>query len=50
MVLRKTIAKQFVTLGRDKELAKQMGLNGYKYVNKYLTWETKYKVILKDFV
>lgn len=39
-----------VTLGRDKELAKQMGLNGYKYVNKYLTWETKYKVILKDFV
>ena len=39
-----------VTLGQDKELAKQMGLNGYKYVNKHLTWEAKYNAILKDFL
>ena len=48
--IKEDYCKAIVTLGRDKELAKQMGLNGYKYVNKYLTWETKYKVILKDFV
>lgn len=39
-----------VKLGQDKELAKRMGLNGYQYVNKYLTWEAKYKVLLKDFL
>ena len=39
-----------VTLGQDKELAKQIGLNGYKYVNKHLTWEAKYNAILKDFL
>lgn len=48
--IKEDYCKAIVTLGCDKELAKQMGLNGYKYVNKYLTWETKYKVILKDFV
>lgn len=33
--------KAIVTLGQDKELAKQMGLNGYKYVNSKLTWDEK---------
>lgn len=42
--------KAIVMLGKDKKMAKQMGLNGYKYVNKYLTWEAKYKTILKDFL
>ena len=42
--------KAIVTLGQDKELAKQMGLNGYQYVNKYLTWEAKYKALLKEFL
>ena len=37
-----------VTLGQNKELAKQMGLNGYKYVNSKLTWDEKYKVIVED--
>lgn len=42
--------KAIVTLGQDKELAKQMGLSGYQYVNKYLTWEAKYKALLKEFL
>ena len=42
--------KAIIMLGKDKKKAKQMGLNGYKYVNKYLTWEAKYKTILKDFL
>ena len=42
--------KAIVTLEQDKKLAKQMGLNGYKYVNKYLTWEAKYEVLLKEFL
>lgn len=37
-----------VTLGQDKELAKQMGLNGYKYVNSKLTWDEKYRIIVND--
>ena len=39
-----------VKLGQNKDLAKQMGLNGYRYVNENLTWEAKYKAILKDIV
>ena len=46
--IKEDYCKAIVTLGQDKELAKQMGLNGYKYVNKYLTWEAKYKTLLKD--
>ena len=40
--------KAIVTLGQDKELAKQMGLNGYKYVNSKLTWDEKYRIIVND--
>ena len=40
--------KAIVTLGQDKELAKQMGLNGYKYVNSKLTWDEKYRSIVND--
>ena len=40
--------KAIVTLGQDKELAKQMGLNGYKYVNSKLTWDEKYRIIVYD--
>lgn len=40
--------KAIITLGQDKELAKQMGLNGYKYVNSKLTWDEKYKVVVND--
>lgn len=39
-----------VTLGQNKDLARQMGLNGYEYVNKYLTWEAKYEAVLKDII
>ena len=40
--------KAIVTLGQDKELANQMGQNGYKYVNSKLTWDEKYKIIVND--
>ena len=40
--------KAIVMLGRDKKLAKRMGMNGYKYVNSRLTWDEKYKVIIND--
>ena len=40
--------KAIVMLGRDKKLAKRMGMNGYKYVNSRLTWDEKYKVIVND--
>ena len=40
--------KAIVTLGQDKELAKQMGLNGYKYVNSKLTWNEKYRIIVNN--
>lgn len=40
--------KAIVTLGQDKEMAKQMGLNGYKYVNSKLTWDEKYRIIVND--
>ena len=40
--------KAIVTLGQDKELAKQMGLNGYKYVNSKPTWDEKYRIIVND--
>ena len=40
--------KAIVMLGRDKKMAKRMGLNGYKYVNSRLTWDEKYKVIVND--
>ena len=40
--------KAIVTLGQDKELAKQMGLNGYKYVNSKLTWDEKYRIIVNE--
>ena len=40
--------KAIVTLEQDKKLAKQMGLNGYKYVNSKLTWDEKYRIIVND--
>ena len=40
--------KAIVSLGQDKEMAKQMGLNGYKYVNSKLTWDEKYRIIVND--
>lgn len=40
--------KAIVTLGQDKKLAKQMGMNGYKYVNSKLTWDEKYRIIVND--
>ena len=46
--IKEDYCKAIVTLGQDKELAKQMGLNGYKYVNSKLTWDEKYKVIVND--
>ena len=46
--IKKDWCKAIVTLGQDKELAKQMGLNGYKYVNSKLTWDEKYRIIVND--
>lgn len=46
--IKEDYCKAIVTLGQDKELAKQMGLNGYKYVNSKLTWDEKYRVIVND--
>ena len=40
--------KAIVILGRDKKLAKRMGMNGYKYVNSRLTWDEKYRIIVND--
>lgn len=34
-------------LSNDKQLRKKLGENGYKFVNKKLTWELKYKQIYK---
>lgn len=42
--------KAIVTLGQNKKLAKQLGENGYRYVNKCLTWENKYKSIVEECV
>lgn len=42
--------KAIVTLGQNKKLAKQLGENGYRYVNKCLTWEIKYKSIVEECV
>lgn len=36
-----------VTLGQNKELAKQLGQNGYKYANEKLTWDEKYKMVVE---
>ena len=44
--IKEDYCKAIVTLGQDKELAKQMGLNGYKYVNSKLTWDEKYRIIV----
>lgn len=46
--IKEDCCKAIVTLGQDKELAKQMGLNGYKYVNSKLTWDEKYRIIIND--
>ena len=46
--IKEDYCKAIVTLGQDKELAKQMGLNGYKYVNSKLTWDEKYRSIVND--
>ena len=46
--IKKDWCKAIVMLGRDKKLAKRMGMNGYKYVNSRLTWDEKYKVIVND--
>ena len=46
--IKEDYCKAIVTLGQDKELAKQMGLNGYKYVNSKLTWDEKYRIIVND--
>lgn len=37
-----------ITLGQNKNLARQLGENGYKYVNSKLTWDEKYKMIIGD--
>lgn len=46
--IKEDYCKAIVTLGQDKELAKQMGMNGYKYVNSKLTWDEKYRIIVND--
>lgn len=46
--IKEDYCKAIVTLGEDKELAKQMGLNGYKYVNSKLTWDEKYRIIVNN--
>ena len=46
--IKEDFCKAIVTLGQDKELAKQMGLNGYKYVNSKLTWDEKYRIIVNN--
>ena len=46
--IKEDYCKAIVTLEQDKELAKQMGLNGYKYVNSKLTWDEKYRIIVND--
>ncbi len=46
--IKEDYCKAIVTLGQDKELAKQMGLNGYKYVNSKLTWDEKYRIIVNN--
>lgn len=46
--IKEDYCKAIVTLGQDKELAKQMGLKGYKYVNSKLTWDEKYRIIVND--
>ena len=46
--IKEDYCKAIVTLGQDKELAKQMGLNGYQYVNSKLTWDEKYRIIVND--
>ena len=46
--IKEDYCKAIVTLGQDKELAKQMDLNGYKYVNSKLTWDEKYRIIVND--
>ena len=48
--IKEDYCKAIVTLGQNKDLARQMGLNGYEYVNKYLTWESKYEAVLKDII
>lgn len=46
--IKEDYCKAIVTLGQEKELAKQMGLNGYKYVNSKLTWDEKYRIIVNN--
>lgn len=46
--IKEDYCKAIVILGQDKELAKQMGMNGYKYVNSKLTWDEKYRIIVND--
>ncbi|WP_062807640.1 glycosyltransferase family 4 protein [Blautia sp. Marseille-P2398] len=46
--IKEDYCKAIVTLGQDKKLAKQMGMNGYKYVNSKLTWDEKYRIIVND--
>lgn len=46
--IKEDYCKAIVTLGQDKELAKQMDMNGYKYVNSKLTWDEKYRIIVND--
>lgn len=46
--IKEDYCKAIVTLGQDKELAKHMGLNGYKYVNSKLTWDEKYRIIVNN--
>lgn len=48
--IKEDYCKAIVTLGQDKELAKQMGLNGYKYVNSKLTWDAYLFYALTDAV
>lgn len=35
-------------LGKNEKLRKELGNNGYRYVNKELTWTKKYDAIVKD--
>ena len=35
-------------LGKNEKLRQELGNNGYKYVNKELTWTKKYDAIVKD--
>ena len=46
--IKEDYCKAIVMLGQDKKMAKQMGLNGYKYVNSKLTWDEKYRIIVND--